>query len=277
MLTATLEPTNAELNELARATLAEMGEAPPVIPPEQPAAEEDAEDEPLAPLSWISRGNWAWRGRTPAELGSDAAGCPILTLTLQTNRPPALGELGKVADDTADKARADALSLLQSTEEWGSYLEAKAEQASVKHRLDALEKEGKELESERQRLAARPKNQGRRLAEIAARQSDISKEKHAAELELQAMQPIYTDARLKAQERARVVALDTVTTIRQQQLQALDNALAEFYSRHADELTDIAARVIAKASQGHDTCVADLRMFILSRMEAANPLPEPSV
>lgn len=270
-MNATAEMTDKELDALARDTLAEMGETP-AIPPEPPDTQEAAEDQFL---TWLPRGNWIWQGRTPAELGSDAEGRILLTLSLATSRQPTTGELNGIASDSDNKARADALTRLQATPEWASFLEAKAEHTDVKQRLDTLEKERRELESEQTKLAARPKGQGKRLVEIQQRQSEISKEKEAAGLELQALTPILSDARRKAEELARQIALDAVSAIREEQMEALEAALADFYRRHSNELTDLAARLSARSRHRHDTWVGSIKTFILSRLEGAQPALEP--
>src|SRR5579875_3151741 len=200
MLTA-VEMTTKELDTLRAETLAEMGE----LPPEQSAAEEDAEDEARGPLSWRPRGRWGWHGSAPASLGSDTDGRTFLTLSVATSRPPYLGELNKVTEDSNSRARADALSRLQATAEWTSYLESKGEYASVKNRLDALEKESKDLEAERIKIAARPKNLGKRLVEIQQRQESIGRDKHALNLELQALAPLVSESRRKAQAQANAI------------------------------------------------------------------------
>jgi hypothetical protein len=264
-----LELTEKKLDQLAADTLAEMGEAPPVLP-EQPVTEEDAPDEP-GPLSWLPKGSWVWRGRNPVELGSDGDGRMILTLNVVTSRAPALGEFSQVASDLDDKARADALFRLQSTPEWASFIEAKAEHTSIRNRLDSLVKEDCELESERLQLASRPKGKGARLVEIESRQTELSKEKRAAEMELQALHRILDDARKAAIAQASVLALDTIAAVRAEMQQSLDNALTDFTRKHAAELSALAERLVARNSKQHETWLGSVKTFILARLEAAQP------
>jgi len=190
-------------------------------------------------LTWTPRGRWDYRDAAPIILGADPDGCCLLSLRCQSSRP-IRAELAGQADEESARARAAVLSAFQSEDCWIRYLEAKSEHAAARSRLDSLDKEARELEVERLKLSAKPRGHGARLAEIQARHAEIGQEKHAAELDLQALSPILKDARKDAEARAEGIARDAAARAYQERMQALDDSLANFVRKHGDELTTLA-------------------------------------
>jgi hypothetical protein len=198
----------------------------------------------------------------------------LLPLSIASNRPVAHGELYRHADHQDERARTAILAALQSDDCWPSFIESKAELEAAQQQVATLEAERNKLEKERLTLAAKPKGKGPRLAEIAQLQADMAKRIDAVRLEVDALQPIHDLARQRAETRARALALEVVRSVRDEGQQALDAELAAFFSRHSDELTNLASRLHARACSTHDGRVAQLRSFALSRLQRAEPATE---
>lgn len=261
--------TAEELDQLAEQTVLQDMEQLTPAPKPEPTKES-------GPMAWRARGGWLYQGRCPLEFGRAGDGQLLLEMRAMTDRAPDRQELSDIREKYDDAARAAVMAELQADPCWQQFIEAKSEVNSVSMQIEKAEEQIRKLEEERTRLAAKPRGQGSRLAAIAKETAELAQKVNGLRLEISALEPIHHGARESAKSRIQAIAMSTAQRIRQEAMQDLDRTIADFLAKNSETLTQLCAHMQARQGRNYDSWIAELRTFMLGRLERAEPMLDPA-
>lgn len=211
-------------------------------------------------ITWKPYGNQdAGPEHAPCRLDRISDGCTLLTLRLRAN-PTVVGRIADGEADTEAAIQKDALASFQENPACRDFQSSRNDLATAQKRIAALEQKITNLDDEKARIETAPRGKGSRLLAIDSERTEAKAELESLQAEIEPLTRRCQRAEADVQAAAAATAQNASATAARNRQAELDKALADFATKHGDELTKILQLVSPPKHLNHDS-----RTRLLSR------------